>query len=332
LDILKTCTSKIVRFDKDNLDLLKNLINLLYYIHKDIIILEKDLKNKLNIPPAKINKSIKFLEEKEFINLSKSQDLTTLSLTDKGKSYFEKFLRNFTFEDFKFEINYLEPIYKKKKAPPFLGFMVADKDGKTLMIIGTNDEIFNDFFRSENDKGDTELIPMFICALEKFSSEINIQNLPGFKLKGTNLKIVTYRFDLITVSLFMNSETNEKPFKDRINNWFTNFFEKNKKKFEKAILIGDLSNFVNLNAAGRKWLVNLNKAYTRSAIDLEIFDFNQATKFYIKLDKISKEINSKYLINIQKIKKLKKDCVNAFDNEDFQEIREIAKTVKELKF
>ena len=48
---------------------------------------------------------------------------------------------------------------------------------------GALDYFIKDPLRN-NDMFNLDLIPMFISALEKFSQEINISDLAGFKLKG----------------------------------------------------------------------------------------------------------------------------------------------------
>ena len=178
---------------------------------------------------------------------------------------------------------------------------------------------------------DLELIPMFISALEKFSSEINIQNLSGFKLKGTNIKMQTYRYDLVTTTFFMNANTNIKSVIDEINDWFENLLKKNEKEFERSIYSGDVSWLVQLSNEGRKWLDGLNQKYKEMAINLDIFDFRQATDLYEKLENISANINVKYSIFIQKIKNLKNNLLKAVYEEKFQDIRNIAKNIRDLK-
>ena len=61
---------------------------------------------------------------------------------------------------------------------------------------------------------------MFISALEKFALELNIQNLSGFSLKGTNLKMQIFCFDQFTVTLFSNPSVNVKNIDYKINNYF----------------------------------------------------------------------------------------------------------------
>jgi hypothetical protein len=211
--------------------------------------------------------------------------------------------------------------------------MVADKDGKTLMTTELYDDIFREILNSKNDDihTDHELIPMFICALEKFSSELNIQNLSSFKLKGTNIRLQTYRYELITVTLFINGRTNIRPIKDQIKDWFDNFFKKYEKEFESSILSCDVSKLVELSEEGREWLVDLNQQYQKLAVNLEIFDFRQATELYEKLEDISKNVNVNYSTLIQKVKTLKTNLMNAVYDENFKEIRDIANVAHNLK-
>jgi GTPase SAR1 family protein len=333
MDILKTCTSKLVDIEIIDLNLLKNTIDLLYYIRQEIVISKTDLLKKLRITDEILNHIIEILENKNYIKISKAQELPLFSLTDKGKKYFEIILNNFSLEGFKFETNYYETVLEKKEIPPFLGFMIADKDGKTLMTTEVYDGIFDKFFKSEDQEiqTDYELIPMFISALEKFSSEINIQNLSGFKLKGTNIKMLTYRYDLVTTTFFMNANTNVKSVKEEINDWFENLLNKNEKEFERSIYSGDISWLVQISNEGRKWLDELNQKYKKMAINLDIFDFRQATDLYEKLENISANINVKYSIFIQKTKNLKNNLLKAVYEEKFQDIRSIAKNIRDLK-
>jgi len=134
---------------------------------------------------------------------------------------------------------------KEKKIPPFLGCMIADKFGKTLFIY----ELFNgsiDYFlkrNRENNKNkqdlDIALIPMFISALEAFSQEINIQELSGFKLKGTNMKVQTiFSFDEYTIIFFLNPKVNLKLVENRIKNYFSYLFEVYKNDFNNIVKMG----------------------------------------------------------------------------------------------
>ncbi len=333
MEILKLCTSMISGKERKNLDLVEDLINILYLINKDVVISKSDLSNMFKLDEKALDNLIIILEKKNYIKITKTHDYPLYSLTDQGKLYFEEILKEFTEEGFKLETCLFETKMEEKSAPPFLGFMIADKDGKTLLTSEVYEGVFNDFFQTKNDEmqPDHDLIPMFINALEKFSTEINIKDLSGFKLKGTNIKMQTFRYDLITVTLFMNADTNIKSPKDEINTWFNNLFTTHEKKFEYSILTGDISQIVQIHNDGTNWLKKLNEEYKEKAINLQIFDFRQATDLYEKLEHISSRVKVSHSILIQKIKNLKNNLMKAIYAEDFQEIREIAKTSSDLK-
>ena len=195
------------------------------------------------------------------------------------------------------------------------------------------DGVFNFCLKPENEEvlNDPELIPMFISALEKFSCEINIKNLSGFKLRGTNIMMQTFHYEIFTVTLFMNANVNFKPFKEEMDEWFEKIFNNHNKEFEKSVIIGDVSKLQHLIVDGRKWLNELNQKYEKMAINLKIFDFQQATDLYEKMQIIYRDYQFKYSIYLKKINKLKENFMKAFYNENFIEIREIAKSVKNLK-
>ncbi len=159
---------------------------------------------------------------------------------------------------------------KEKKIPPFLGCLIADKFGKTLFSY----ESFNgsiDYFLKRNrvnDKNkqdlDIALIPMFISAFEAFSREINIQELSGFKLKGTNIKVqIIFSFDEYTIIFFLNPEVNLKLVENRIKNYFSHLFEVYRSDFNNSVKMGSANFILHLKLLGRIWLEDLNKIYER---------------------------------------------------------------------
>ncbi len=333
MDILKTCTSRLVETEKIDFNLLKNIIELLYCVRQDSVIPKMDLIKKLKISDQNFERISKILENRKHIRISQVHDLPVYSLTDSGKKYFKNILKDFVMDGFNIETSYCQNISEFEEAPPFLGFMIADSDGITIMITEVYDGVFNEFLRSENEEthSDIELIPMFVSALEKFSSELNIRNLSGLKLRGTNIKMQTFRYDFLTISLFMNPNTNIKYVKDQFDEYFGNLFKKNKEKFIKFIKFGDVSDFTSLSAKSGKFLNKLNQKYKKMMINPNIFDIRQATTLFEKLVNFSKSINIKHSIFIQKLKKLKINLMKAIYEEDFHDIREIAGTLRKLK-
>lgn len=335
MDILDTCISERVTPKRIDLDLLKNTIDFLYELQKSVLISKNDLQIRLKAPDEIIDSISKLLSNKGHIDVSKINDRTIFSLTDKGKNYFKEILDKFSLQKL---IKFEKEHYKTEsalgpKVPPYLGFLVADKDGKTMINVEVFDGAFDLFLKPEEGamKTDFELIPMFISALEKFSEEININNLAGFQLKGTNIEMQTLSFELYTVTLFINPKTNVKFFEDLIREWFENLFELHRKELESAIETGYISIVHKLNQEGREWLENLNQRYKDMAMNLEIFDFDQAKVLYHHIDDIFADINFKYTLVLQKIKKLKIDLMKAILVEDFLEVKEIAGKIREIK-
>ncbi len=101
-------------------------------------------------------------------------------------------------------------------------------------------------------KADIELIPMFISALEKFSMEINIKDLSGFNLSGTNLNMQIFGYDNYTVTFFMNPNINKEVVESQIYIYFFNLFEDNKNLFKDAIRIGSIEGILPFQEQGRK--------------------------------------------------------------------------------
>ena len=165
-------------------------------------------------------------------------------------------------------VNNIAEIKNQIKNSPFLGCFIADKDGKTLFKF----EIFQgalDFSIKWDTKNearksclDIELIPMFISALERFSQEINIKDLPGFKLEGKNIKLETlFSFDNYSIIFILNPNVNLKLVKERIEKYFTYLFEVYKEDFASKLKLSSIAFISHLELLGKLWLEDLNKNY-----------------------------------------------------------------------
>ena len=156
-------------------------------------------------------------------------------------------------------------------APPFIGCMISDKDGKTIAIF----EVFKgalDYFIKKDIKDiekrenfDIELIPMFICALERFSDQICIENLAGIKLKGTNIKMHSiFNFSQFTITLFLNPFMRIKPYENVICDYYSDLFEIYVKEFEDVLKFSSNDFVSQIELKGREWLRELNELYLNS--------------------------------------------------------------------
>jgi hypothetical protein len=281
------------------------------------------------------------LAQKGQIQFSSALNGNLFCLTEKGKNNFNKIINNFSLNNifpFKSEVIFSEiPLYTKM--PPFLGYFVANKDGLLIFRVELHEGLLLKFLKTKvekdshgkNDKFDVELIPMFISALEKFSLEINIQNLSGFSLMGSNLKLQIFGFDQYTVTFFSNPNTNMKNIEYKIKNYFNNIFEAHEEEFKKAMPTGDFSNLSYLEKEGVKWLEQLNKMYEYSVHNLDFYDIEGAKNLYNGLDDLQNEFNLEYEITLEKIKKLKVELMKAILIEDFEEIKNLSTIVLNLK-
>jgi hypothetical protein len=172
---------------------------------------------------------------------------------------------------------------------------------------------------------------MFISALEKFSLELNIQDLTGFGLKGSNLKMQIFGFEDYTVTIFMNPDINFEPIVDGIKNYFRNLFKDYKREFEIGVNTGNIDALMPLKEYGRNWLNSLNKSYEEMTINSEIIDSEHAKNLFSEIDELYDDIKREFSVTLEKIKKLKVDIMKSTIENDYNELKKIAKIAQGLK-
>ncbi|MHA1489662.1 MAG: ADP-ribosylation factor-like protein [Promethearchaeota archaeon] len=336
VDILKTCLQNDVSARFLDSTRLNEILKLVYQLDKEIAISKTDLQIKLNLIEKDIDFLIENLVKKGHIQFSISNDEKILSLTDKGREYFNDIINNFYFKDI-FKDVIVSEVPEEVKIPPFIGYMIADKDGRSLLTTELYDGALISFLKKKNEvknnnsRFDIELIPMFISALEKFSSEVNIQNLSGFNLKGVNLKMQIFSFNKFTVTFFANPNINLKSIEYEISNYFLNFFEKYDKEINIFLKTGSIKDIYSLNIIGRKWLEKLNKSYEHMIINLELFDLEHAKALYKELDMLHNEMNLNFSVTLEKIKKLKVHLMKAILEDNFDDLKVIAKKSQDFR-
>jgi hypothetical protein len=176
-----------------------------------------------------------------------------------------------------------------------------------------------------------DLLSMYISAMEKFAKEINIQDLSGFTLMGSNLKMHVFGFGELSVIFFTNPNILMKSIEYKIRNYFINFFEDHKDIFKKCIKNGSLSELLELRGIGREWLEDLNKTYEHMTLNFEIYDVNHAKTLYNELEELHDEINAEFLIILEKIKELKIRLTKAILDDNINDVKSVAEKAKDLK-
>jgi predicted AlkP superfamily phosphohydrolase/phosphomutase len=106
---------------------------------------------------------------------------------------------------------------------------------------------------------------MFICALERFSDQICIENLAGIKLKGTNIKMHSiFCFSQFTITLFLNPFIRIKPYENVIRDYYSDLFEKYVEEFKDILKFSSNDFTSQIELKGREWLRELNELYLNS--------------------------------------------------------------------
>ena len=339
IDIIKICLQEITPDEGLLLNIIDESVKLINQIDQEVIVTRESLYEKLNRPIKLINYLVDSLVNKGHIEIKNVESKNLLSLTNKGKVVYKKILDDFTSESFdKFERDSLtKELQFEEKVPSFIGAIIANKDGLSLLNIELFNNALKDFISHSvpNDEiiipVDLELIPMFISALEKFSLELNIQDLTGFCLKGSNLKMHIFGYEDYTVTIFMNPSTNLKAIENKINNYFKNLFEIHKDKFEIGVKTGRLDEFNPIKEEGRKWLEELNSSYQNMVINSEIMDNENAQILYNKIDELYDDINKEFSVTLEKVKKLKVDIMKSIIEKDFDELKKISIIAQEIK-
>jgi len=227
---------------------------------------------------------------------------------------------------------------RKLKVPPFIGFTVTDKNGKVVLISEVFDGAIDQIIKENNPKDkinediDIELIPLFFCALEKFSSQFNFQDITGINLKGNIVNMEIFDYDKYNVVLFLNPDINIKPLEYKIKDFFSNLFKKYGEKLHKSLLLAETNAFSEVNEFANKWLEEINKYCENKLNNSEIFDFDHSINFYRELEDIHEIVNLKHEISLEKVKKLKIDLTKAILEEDIELIKIISKKIQELRF
>ncbi len=335
-------------FSSDGLDLflLNSIIKLLSLLNNEIVISNSDLKEKLNLTKSNIEYITDYLVDKGYIEFKNVKEERIFSLTIEGKIYYNDEIKNLNFEELSQDspgrMELIDKHPPDDNIPSFIGCFISDKNGKTLVTFELFDGALDYYLKGhldsqeKKDQLDIELIPLFVSALEKFSQEINIQDLSGFNIKGANLKMRTYSYDKYTVTFIINPHINLKLVEHKIKEYFNILFKKYKNELELSIRTGIIENISHLSERGREMLKELNKfvylvEFKHIINELEFFDILYAKSLYNKLDILFKEFNLNFTITLEKIKQLKINLLKTILNEDLEELKTIITKTQEIK-
>lgn len=339
IDIIRSNLDQEISENIIDSEFLNEIIRLLYYLEREVVLTEKDIKLKLNISSKIVEDLISHLLDKKHINYTIAQNNKIYNLTDKGKEHFEYITKSFNLKNlYTFENDIIIPEFPtKKEIPSFIGVFISDENGRTFtrteLYQGALNEFLQDkeFHNSQVGQIDVELIPMFISALEKFSREINIKNLSGFNLQGINLKMQIMNFGKYTVTFFLNPEVNLKPMEYKIKEFFLRLFEKYDDQLKAFETSGSSSKGSQIENEIRNWLKDMNNSYEQKIMKLQSYDIKNGVKLYRSLDDLQDNVEVEFKIIKEKIKKIKVNLMKAIINKDFDDIKRISKKIQDIR-
>ncbi|MFO8017782.1 MAG: ADP-ribosylation factor-like protein [Promethearchaeia archaeon] len=325
--------------DQDQMDFLflKNVLTIVKIISLKKEINEKELCERANISLKRCNKITNLLLRKNHIKSKKTDNGSTYTLTEKGQKHIQRVLKTVSLKDFKtLDSNILSSILpQKEEIPPFAGALIADKDGKTIYILESENNLLENTLKEtgskKNGKFDIQLIPMFVSALETFSKEINIENITGLSLEGNRLRMQVFSYEEFTVTCFFNSNIDVKKISKKIEKHFEYLLRRYGKKLKEIISTCKKAFLPEFQSQGEIWINKINKRYKNFKENLEVFDFDIINSLYKTLDKISELTQKGDKRTIEKIRGLKKHLLKAAVEENEKELRRINKSVEKIK-
>ncbi|MBD3194051.1 MAG: hypothetical protein GF317_03285 [Candidatus Lokiarchaeota archaeon] len=338
LEILNSCLTEDISFSLIETDLLSEVLRFLFYLNRDLVISKKEMQIKMNLTRSAMDRLIEYLISKNHIELSEVKTENLISLTDLGKKNFQYLKEHFPIDNiYKFENDLIRPEFPTiENIPSFIGFFMADKNGRTFLNMEIYEGALKDFLSDaeapEDRPLEIELIPMFISALEKFSQEINIKNLSGFNLKGINLKLHIESFNDYTVTFFLNPDVNIESMQYEMKNYLLDFFTKYEKEFESFETTGSVSDNEEMKSEIKDWLEKLNEMYDTKIKSYETFDLEIAEGMYDDLDGLQEDIHREFSILTEKIKKLKVNLMKGILDEDLNLIKKISDNMQKIKY
>ena len=328
IDIMKDCISEEISDDGLMFNIIEESIKIIDIINQNVVISKESIFEILNRPEKLVNYLLESLIQKEHIIISNDKSKELYSLTEKGKSHYKLIQESFTSR--KLVMDY------EQSMPSFLGAFISDKDGKLLLKFEAKENILENYLLAKSIEPeatsyfDLDLIPMFISALEKFSLELNINELTKLGLEGTNLKIRVYGYDFLTVTLFINPNVNLEPFEYIIKNFFENLFLKFENQFQSASNTGNLDNLLSIKVVAEEWLAETNQKYEDMIISLDLYDDNQAKEIYERMDDLYDKIKLHYSSTLERVKVLKVSLVKAILEKDYDQIKLIANQLNKI--
>jgi len=287
--------------NKIDFDLVKMNTSLFYILNEKKVMSLNKLEDHLKVEKSTLESLIHPYVEAELLNIQDVEKEKLVYLLEKGEIFYKKVLR--TFENI--DSRAIQPTADVNSIAKYLyGLIISDMHGKTLLTIetepGSLDKALNS---SKNEQFDIELIGMFLNALQKFSQEINVQNLSSFRVQGGNLKITSISRKNLTLTLFTAPEVEAGNIKEDFDNLFDSFLAKYEDYIPTFHTTGNVSPFVKWIPEAKEKITSIIEKYKENKGKAEIFDAKKAKKVYAYLNEVDdKEFKLEKQLHLKNLK------------------------------
>ena len=312
---------------KIDFDLVKTNTSLFHILHEKKVLSLNKLQEHLKIEESTVLTLIHPYVEAELLNIQDVKEEKLVYLLEKGEIFYKKILK--TFEEIgskalqpKEETTDIDSI-----SSYLYGLIISDMHGKTLISIETEPGSLDRALNAENnDQFDIELIGMFLNALQKFSQEINVQNLSSFRVQGANLKISSISKKDLTLTLFTSPKIEAGDLKEEFDNLFDLFLSKYEKFIPAFNKTGNVSPFIDWISEGEGIMKNIVEKYKETLLESAIFDKEKAKEMYTNLNEVDdKDFDVEKQLQLRNFKVKLLETIIAEDGPTFKSME------KELK-
>jgi len=355
LDILDDIQSKQIIHTPYNFDIFRSLAGLLSVLQKNKVANFTELTSSLNIHQHDLANLLNQLGKEQYV-LSRNYGADQVFfLSDEGEDYYQKIVQRFlhkrdandsrnlpnfafpavedvTFERFDFNLSkidnkkYLSSICEKL----IYGIIISDEHGRSLIIVENGEHALLNALTTEQNPGfDIELVPMFINALYRFSTEINIKGFTGFQLQGRNINVHSLQFNTFTLTCFTSPYFNPELMKDAFIEMFDRFSIRYHSELESFMSTGNATPFQEYKSTFLRDLQYITVEFLKQ-IDTNVDEksMNSYKELYRKLDGIQLSMVSDTLRI--KLKDFKLKFIQAILDHDYTTLDDLSKKVNAL--
>jgi predicted transcriptional regulator len=329
-NIVKATLEEEIPFEKLDYDLINDVLTFFSFFRSKTQFRYKTLSKISGFNQERFQEIVKLLVDRNFLEVSEKEGNKIFSLTMDKKTNFIEILEKYSREKFsKLEEKYTRlRIPDDARVPPFIGFIIADNIGRTLLVVEHEDGDFIKYLGLDKDD-EIDLVSPFLTALNHFSKEINLVNMGNLNVKGENTTMFVFNIHNFLVTFFLNKEISVDHYNNALKDFIVDLLKDNNEKFINSLNSGITTYLKDLEPISRDWLKQLNNSHENGVKKFIFFDSKRAKDLYEKLEDFSEQV-SKDETTCKSLRKLKSRLINAIMEKDIMEVKEIAESYEKL--